>query len=110
MAFERVVSRRLPDGSTRKVYPFHISLEGMESVLLCRDDEDYDQLEKAFYLSALRNNCLVITHIAMSNHGHIGLLAPSMEAAMLVGENIKKHHSQYISWKYCEPAFCQDHT
>ena len=104
MAFERVVLRRLPDGSTRKVYPFHISLEGMESVLLCRDDEDYDQLEKAFYLSALRNNCMVITHIAMSNHGHVGLLAPRMETALLVGEDIKKHHSQYISWKYSEPG------
>lgn len=104
MAFERVVSRMLPDGSTRKVYPFHISLEGMESVLLCRDNEDYDQLEKAFYLSAYKNNSLVITHIAMSNHGHLGLLAPSMETALLVGENIKKHHSQYISWKYNEPG------
>ena len=104
MAFERVVSRKLPDGSTHKVYPFHISLEGMESVLLCRDHEDYDQLEKAFYLSAYKNNCLVITHIAMSNHGHIGLLAPGMETALRVGESIKKHHSQYISWKYNEPG------
>ena len=29
MAFERICFRRLPDGSFRKVYPFHVSLEGM---------------------------------------------------------------------------------
>ena len=104
MAFERIVTRQLPDGRTGKVYPFHISLEGMESILLCRDDEDYDQLEKSFYISSWKNNCLVIISIAMSNHGHAGLLAPSMDAAILTGEHIKKRHSQYISWKYNEPG------
>ncbi len=53
MAFQRVVERLLPDGTIAKVYPFHISLEGMESILLCRDDEDYDHLEKSFYLSLI---------------------------------------------------------
>ena len=102
MAFERVVTRALPDGSVRKVYPFHISLEGMESVLLCRDDEDYDHLEKSFYMSAWRNNCLVIIDIAMSNHGHMGVLATDMESALQTGEYVKKRHSQYLSWKYNE--------
>lgn len=86
------------------MYPFHISLEGMESVLLCRDNEDYDQLEKSFYVSALKYNCLVIIGIAMSNHGHIALLAPNMESAFHTGEFIKKRHSQYLSWKYNEPG------
>lgn len=102
MGFERVVSRKLPDGSTRKVYPFHLSLEGMESVLLCRDDEDFDHLEKSFYLSAWKNNCLTVISIAMSNHGHSCLLAPDMESALLAGEMIKKRHSQFLSWKYNE--------
>lgn len=102
MAFQRVVTRTLPDGSTRKVYPFHISLEGMESALLCRDDEDYDHLQKSFYLSAYRNNCMVIAEIAMSNHGHTGILAADMTSAKNVGEMIKKRHSQYLSWKYSE--------
>ena len=66
MAFQRIVTRVLPDGTTRKVYPFHISLEGMESTLLCRDDEDYDQLEKCIYVSAWKGNCLVIIEIVMS--------------------------------------------
>lgn len=86
----------------RKVFPFHISLEGMESALLCRDDEDYDHLQKSFYLSAYRHNCLVVAEIAMSNHGHTGILATDMQSARKAGETIKKRHSQYLSWKYGE--------
>lgn len=102
MAFQRIVTRTLSDGRACKMYPFHISLEGMESVLLCRDDEDYDHLQKSFYLSAWKNNCRVISEIAMSNHGHTAVLAPGLEEARLAGEMIKKRHSQYLSWKYNE--------
>ena len=94
MAFQRVVERLLPDGSVAKVYPFHISLEGMESVLLCRDDEDHDHLEKSFYLGALSCNALVISEIAMSTHGHCAVLAVNWEGASAVGEFVKKRHSQ----------------
>ena len=104
MAFQRTPTRQLPDGSISKVYPFHISLEGMESNLLCRDEEDYDHLEKSFYLSAWKNNCLVVMEIAMSNHGHFAVLAISLALARKVGELIKKRHSQYISWKYNEKS------
>ena len=86
----------------QKMYPFHISLEGMESVLLCRDDEDFDHLEKAFYLTAWKNDCRVVSEIAMSNHGHTAVLASGMESARRTGELIKKRHSQYLSWKYNE--------
>lgn len=102
MAFERVVFRMLPDRQTQKVYPFHLSLEGMESVLLCRCDEDYDHLEKSFYLAALACNTLIVIGIAMSNHGHAVLLAPNLAAVVKTGELIKKRHSQYLSWKYNE--------
>lgn len=84
------------------MFPFHISMEGMESALLCRDDEDYDHLQKSFYLSAYRHNCLVVAEIAMSNHGHAGVLATDMMSAKSTGEMIKKRHSQYLSWKYGE--------
>ena len=92
----------MPDGRIQKLYPFHISLEGMESVLLCRDDEDYDHLEKSYYLSAWKNGCQVISEIAMSNHGHTAILASGIEQARRTGEHIKKRHSQYLSWKYNE--------
>lgn len=102
MAFQRIVNRKLPGGNEVKMYPFHISLEGMESVLLCRDDEDYDHLQKSFYLAAWKTGCRVIAEIAMSNHGHAAVLAPTLEKAQNAGEMIKKRHSQYLSWKYNE--------
>ena len=52
MAFQRIITQTQADGTVIKLYPFHISLEGMESVLLCRDDDDYDHLQKSFYLAA----------------------------------------------------------
>lgn len=100
MAFQRIVERVLPDGTSSKVYPFHISLEGMESILLCRDDEDYDHLEKSFYLSALDCNTLVICEISMSTHGHCAVLATNWVSAFNTGEAVKKRHSQFISYKY----------
>ena len=100
MAFQRIVQRKLPGGDIAKVYPFHLSLQGMKDILICRDEEDYDHLEKSFYLGALANNALVVSEIAMSTHGHCALLATRWEVAADVGEHIKKRHSQYLSRKY----------
>ena len=102
MGFQRIVTRQLPDKTVRRVYPFHISLEGMESVLLCRDDEDYDTMIKYNHICSWVNNVLVIIEIAMSNHGHVSVLAQDYEAAERTGECIKKNYSQYLTWKYGE--------
>ena len=103
MAFKRIVERTLPSGKVAKVYPFHMSLEGMESTLLCRDEEDYDHLEKSFYISALKTDCVVIIQIAMSSHGHCSMLAANEKSAFAMATMVKKRHSQYLSWKYNEP-------
>ena len=100
MVFERIVERTLPDGRVAKVYPFHISLEGMESILLCRDDVDYDHLQKSFYLAAWDCNTLVIIDIAMSTHGHCAVLAQTWEDAFRTGEYVKKRQAQYLAYKY----------
>lgn len=102
MAFQRIVSRRLPDGSTAKVYPFHLSLEGLEDNLLCRDEEDYDAVEKFMFVSAWENNVLVINHVVMSSHGHMGVLAPSMEHVTRMSVSLKQRSSMYIADKYGE--------
>ena len=75
MAFERICFRTLPDGHVRKVYPYHVSLEGMAKLVLCRDEEDYDVMVKYIFLCARRKNVIVIIYIAMSNHGHATILA-----------------------------------
>jgi len=102
MAFERIVTRRLPDGSTSKVHPFHISMEGMESIVLCKEEEDYDVLQKYFHICTWGCNVLVVSNIVMSNHGHIAVLAVDYETACEAGEAIKKNYSQYITYKYGE--------
>ena len=102
MGFQRIQSRELPDGTIAIVYPFHICMEGMRSVLLCRDDEDYDVLQKTIHVSCHVNNVIVIEEIVMSNHCHAGVLAVSQSNADRAGEMIKKNYSQFISYKYGE--------
>lgn len=102
MPFQRVVSRTLPNGKTARVYPFHISLEGLESNLLCRDDEDYDVVEKFMFISAWTSNTLIVIHIVMSNHGHMSILAPSWEEARKTAEVLKQKCAMYIADKYGE--------
>ena len=101
MAFERIVNRRLPDGSTSKVHPFHISMKGMESIVLCRDVEDYDVLQKYFHICTWQSNVLVISNIVMSNHGHLAVLAVDYETACKAGEAIKKNYSLISSGDIC---------
>lgn len=92
----------LPDGSTAKVYPFHLSLEGLESNLLCRDDEDYDTVEKFMFVSAWECNMLVVSNVVMSNHGHQCTLAPSLAHVVKMANLLKKRCSMHIAHKYGE--------
>jgi len=102
MAFNRIHTRELPDGSIARVFPFHISLEGMESMLLCRDEEDYDVLQKYFYVCSWVNNVIVVADVEMSNHGHMVVLAEGLEQARNASAAIKKNHAQYVAFKYKE--------
>jgi len=43
---QRIVRQELPDGTIRVVHPFHISMEGLETAVLYRDDQDYDAMVK----------------------------------------------------------------
>jgi len=104
MAFQRIVTRTLPDGSTAKTFPFHLSLEGLESNLLCRDEEDYDIVEKYMYISAWESNALVVSQIVMSNHGHQCLLAPSLEHVLRLSNSLKQRCSMHIARKYGESS------
>ena len=102
MGFERVVTRTLPNGLSARFFPFHISLEGLQSNLLCRDDEDYDVVEKYIFISALECGVDVIIHVVMSNHAHVSVLATSLEAARRAANELKRRCSMYISRKYGE--------
>lgn len=108
MAFQRIVSRTLPDGTIARVFPFHISLEGLESNLICREEEDYAVVDKLMFVSAWACNTLIIIEIVMSSHGHIGLLAPSLEHARKTAEVLKQKCSMYLAYKYNERHVLRD--
>lgn len=100
MGFERICFRTLPDGSVRKVFPYHISLEGIAQLVLCRDDDDYDVMVKYIFICARRKNVIVVIYIAMSNHGHATILASSQADADAFKEEWLRMYSQYFSRKY----------
>lgn len=104
---QRIVSRVLPDGSIRYVQPFHVSLEGMETAVLCRDDMDYDAFVKIICVCARRKNVLVIIYAVVSNHSHIAVLALSQGDADAYGEEVKRVCSMWLSHRYGERGLLQ---
>ena len=68
---ERSVVRKLPDGSSKRVEPYHVCLKGLETAVLCRDDEDYDVMVKILAVCAWRNNVIVITYSVEIGRAHV---------------------------------------
>lgn len=97
---QRIAVRTLPDGKTWRVQPFHVSMEGMESVILCRDDDDYDAMVKILCVCAQRKNVRIIIYIVVSNHSHIAVLAKSQADADAYGEEVKRMYSMWFARKY----------
>ena len=60
----RTFPQELPDGTVRQLHPFHISMEGLETAVLCRDDADYDAIVKILCVAARRKKVLVIIYAA----------------------------------------------
>lgn len=92
--------RRLPDGAVARVFPFHVSLEGRESKVLCRDDEDCDTFVKIVVISAKRKNVILLVYSVVSNHGHSVVLAAKKGDADAFGEEVKRIYSMHFRRKY----------
>ena len=99
----RIVSRKLPDGSIRHVQPFHISMEGLEKAILCRDEQDYDAMVKILCVCARRRNVLIIVYAVVSNHSHVAVLATGHSEAFAFGQEAKRMYSMWFSRRYGEP-------
>lgn len=93
---------QLPDGRICQLSAFHISFEGMETCILCRDDDDYDAFVKKICVCSLTRNVIVVTYIVMSNHLHAVILAESIIKAKEFAEELKRECSQYLSSRYSE--------
>lgn len=102
--FERCPVRRLPDGKVLKVFPFHISLEGLEDRVLCRDDEDYDAFVKIICVCCLRKNVILVIYAVVSNHVHCVILAESQGEADGCANEIKRMLAMYHRGKYGESS------
>ena len=96
----RTVLRQMPDGSVRYAQPYHVSMEGQKTVVLCRDDEDYDAMVKIICVCARRKNVIVIIYAVVSNHSHVAILAICQEDADAFSEEIKRMYSMWFSRKY----------
>ena len=96
------VPRVLPDGRKANVFPFHISLEGLEKAVMCRDDADYDTMVKTICICAKRKNVIVIIYTVVSNHCHVAVLAASQQDAEEYATELKKIYSMWFRQKYGE--------
>ena len=102
MTFIKAVPRVLPDGSVCQVFPFHISFEGLEQNIICRNDEDCDALVKCIAVCSRRKNVIVIIYAVVSNHAHIAVLAASYDDAYSYAQEVKRMYSQLFRTKYGE--------
>ena len=99
---KRFVTRVLPSGETKTVYPFHVCIKGAETAVHCRDDEDYDVYVKYIALCARRKNVIVIIYGVVSNHSHVAVLAARQADADAFAQELKKMYSQWFRIKYHE--------
>ena len=100
----RIVWRTMPDGASVRVAPFHVSMEGMEKVILCRDEKDYDAMVKIICVAARRCKVVVVMYAVVSNHSHIAVLAVSQVDADRYGREIKRMYSMWFSRRYGESS------
>ena len=108
MAIVKSVVREMPDGSARSVFPFHLSLEGLEKAIICRDEEDYDLMVKYIFLCALSKNVIVVTYVVVSNHMHAILLSENIAGAVACGDEIRRRYAMWFSHKYHERKLYHD--
>ena len=102
--FERNPFRELPDGTITRVFPFHVSLEGLESKVLCREEADYDAFVKIICLCARRKNVILVIYAVVSNHSHCIVLASDQVSVDAFVDEIKKMFSMYFCRKYQDSA------
>lgn len=102
MAFVRAVVRRLPDGTQARVLPYHISFEGLEKNIICRDEQDCDLMVKTIVVCSRKKNVIIIIYAVASNHAHIAVLAKTYRDAISYAEEVKRVYSMHFRHKYGE--------
>lgn len=112
MKFERCPFVEMPDGKIVRMYPFHISMEGMESKILFKDDDDYDSFIKILFVIAYKKMNSVVEYCVVSNHAHYVILSDSYYSAAGFGDEAKRIYSMHFNKKYRETGIlrrCNTH-
>jgi len=104
----RIVKKQLPNGMVMYVKPFHVSMEGLETAVLCRDDEDFDVMVKVLCVCAKRKNVIIVIYVVVSNHCHIALLSSCQEDSDAYALEIKRMYSMWFSRKYGEKGIMKN--
>ena len=99
---KKYVTRELPSGEIKTVFPFHVCIKGSETAVHCRDEEDYDVYVKYIAICARRKNVIVIIYAVVSNHCHVAVLAARQIDADAFAQELKKMYSQWLRSKYHE--------
>ena len=90
----------MPDGEVRNVQPFHVSCEGLEKSIICRDDEDYDAVVKMLCVCAHRKNVIIVIYAVVSNHVHVAVLALSQQQANAYADEVKRMIGMWVKRRY----------
>ena len=77
-------------------------MEGLESVILCRNAIDYDAMVKIMCVCARRKNVIIIIYAVVSNHCHVAVLAACRQDADNFGAELKRVYSMWFSRRYGE--------
>ena len=107
MKFERIITRTLSDGRRVRLFPFHLSFEGLEKAILCRDNEDYDVAVKYLALAAHRAGIIIVTYVVVSNHLHCVVLSRDMDSVLSFTGDYKKRYAMWLRRKYSESKVLQ---
>jgi len=99
---QRIVIRKLPSGELKSVQPYHVSMKGHQTAVLCRDSEDYGVMVKYIAICSRRKNVIVIIYGVVSNHAHVAVLAASYQSACEFADELKRVYAQWIQIKYRE--------
>lgn len=98
MKFQRIPTRRLPNGDIAAVYPFHICTKGEKVVF--RNTDDLRMAFNFLPICALRSNVIIVIQCVLNTHFHCIILARSYEDARSFGNCFKKSVSMCLARTY----------
>lgn len=98
MKFQRISTRRLPNGEVAAVHPFHICTKGERVVF--RTSEDLRVAFNFLPICALRSNVAIVMPCVLNTHFHSVILARSYDDAKRFGDCYKQSVSMHLTRKY----------